>query len=168
MVAGNRESLELDYNDLSDEHGEPDITYFLPEAPNEVEWERFKIKFIRLILMIFKVLEHLNKGATAVVISIFPWYHRITNEIKVRIKNLPMEEDIRMLRQVHLNMLIKTTGIVTITTGILPQLSIVKYDCKSCSYVLGPFVQRQDEETKPSTCPSCQSRGPFELNTEEV
>ncbi|KAL3093092.1 hypothetical protein niasHT_022542 [Heterodera trifolii] len=149
MVAENRESLEVDYNDLAHESGEPDITYFLPEAPTEV-------------------LECLNRAATTVVVSIFPWYHRITTEVKVRIKNLPMEEDIRMLRQVHLNMLIKTAGVVTITTGILPQLGIVKYDCKSCSYVLGPFVQRQDEETKPSTCPSCQSRGPFELNTEET
>uniref|UniRef100_A0A183C1X5 DNA replication licensing factor MCM2 n=1 Tax=Globodera pallida TaxID=36090 RepID=A0A183C1X5_GLOPA len=149
MVAENRESLEVDYNDLAHESGEPDITYFLPEAPIEM-------------------LECLNRAATTVVVSIFPWYHRITNEVKARIKNLPMEEDIRMLRQVHLNMLIKTSGVVTITTGILPQLGIVKYDCKTCSYVLGPFVQRQNEETKPSTCPSCQSRGPFELNTEET
>uniref|UniRef100_A0A914I6K7 DNA replication licensing factor MCM2 n=1 Tax=Globodera rostochiensis TaxID=31243 RepID=A0A914I6K7_GLORO len=127
MVAENRESLEVDYNDLAHESGEPDITYFLPEAPIEM-------------------LECLNRAATTVVVSIFPWYHRITNEVKARIKNLPMEEDIRMLRQ----------------------LGIVKYDCKTCAYVLGPFIQRQNEETKPSTCPSCQSRGPFELNAEET
>jgi len=110
----------------------------------------------------------LDQAVTAVVTRIFPWYKRVTNEVKVRVKNLPSEEDIRLLRQIHLNMLIKTSGVVTVTTGILPQLSVLKYDCKSCSFVLGPFVQRQDEETKPTTCPSCQSRGPFELNTEEV
>lgn len=36
MVAENRESLEVDYNDLAHELGEPDICYFLPEAPTEV------------------------------------------------------------------------------------------------------------------------------------
>jgi DNA replication licensing factor MCM2 len=114
------------------------------------------------------VLERLDQATTAVVNSIFPWYTRVTTEVKVRIKNLPSEEDIRLLKQIHLNKMIKTTGVVTVTTGILPQLSVLKYDCKMCSFVLGPFVQRQDEETKPSTCPACQSRGPFELNSEEV
>nr|CAD2150270.1 unnamed protein product [Meloidogyne enterolobii] len=149
MVAENRLSLEVDYNDLSNENGEPHIAFLLPEAP-------------------VQVLERLDQAATAVVTRIFPWYKRVTNEVKVRVKNLPSEEDIRLLRQIHLNMLIKTSGVVTVTTGILPQLSVLKYDCKSCSFVLGPFVQRQDEETKPTTCPSCQSRGPFELNTEET
>uniref|UniRef100_A0A914N5Y3 Minichromosome maintenance protein 2 n=1 Tax=Meloidogyne incognita TaxID=6306 RepID=A0A914N5Y3_MELIC len=149
MVAENRLSLEVDYNDLSNENGEPHIAFLLPEAP-------------------VQVLERLDQAVTAVVTRIFPWYKRVTNEVKVRVKNLPSEEDIRLLRQIHLNMLIKTSGVVTVTTGILPQLSVLKYDCKSCSFVLGPFVQRQDEETKPTTCPSCQSRGPFELNTEET
>uniref|UniRef100_A0A158R5D7 DNA replication licensing factor MCM2 n=1 Tax=Syphacia muris TaxID=451379 RepID=A0A158R5D7_9BILA len=121
MVADNRESFEIDYDDLAHETGEQNICYFLPEAP-----------------------------------------------ASVRIRGLPVEEDIRMLRQVHLNMLIKVSGVLTITTGILPQLSVVKYDCVSCGYLLGPFVQRDDEEVKPTTCPSCQSRGPFELNMENT
>jgi len=91
-----------------------------------------------------------------------------------------MIEDIRQLRQLHLNQLIKTEGVwecvcahtrpgvVTTTTGILPQLSMIKYDCVKCGYVLGPFVQRQQEETHPSACPDCQSRGPFDINIEEV
>ena len=32
---------------------------------------------------------------------------------------MPVEEDIRMLRQVHLNMLIRTTGVVTVATGVI-------------------------------------------------
>lgn len=36
MVADNRESLEVDYNDLAHETGEQNICYFLPEAPSEV------------------------------------------------------------------------------------------------------------------------------------
>ena len=45
---------------------------------------------------------------------------------------------------------------------------MIKYDCVKCGYVLGPFVQRQQEETHPSACPDCQSRGPFDINVEEV
>ena len=52
--------------------------------------------------------------------------------------------------------------------GILPQLSVIKYDCGGCGYLLGPFVQRDDEEVKPTICPSCQGKGPFEINVENV
>uniref|UniRef100_A0A915CM92 DNA replication licensing factor MCM2 n=1 Tax=Ditylenchus dipsaci TaxID=166011 RepID=A0A915CM92_9BILA len=132
MAADNRESLEVDYEDLSHESGDQNIVCY-----------NCRHCYVSMV-------------------------QRVTAEIKVRIKNFVIEEDIRMLRQLHLNMLIKTTGVVTVTTGILPQLAIIKYDCKACSFVLGPFVQRQDEEMKPSTCPSCQSRGPFELNVEQT
>jgi hypothetical protein len=53
---------------------------------------------------------------------------------------------------------------VTASTGVLPQLSIIKYDCNKCSYVLGPFVQNQNQEVKPGTCPECQSQGPFTVS----
>ena len=71
-------------------------------------------------------------------------------------------------RQLHLNQLIRTNGVVTNTTGILPQLNMIKYDCLKCGYLLGPFYQRQDQEVKPGTCPECQSTGPFEINMEKV
>lgn len=71
-------------------------------------------------------------------------------------------------RQLHLNQLIRTCGVVTTTTNILPQLSMIKYDCLRCGFTLGPFYQRQDQETKPGTCPECQSNGPFEINMELV
>ncbi|KAK6029004.1 MCM2/3/5 family protein [Ostertagia ostertagi] len=145
--AENKESLEVDFRDLADDSGEPNICYFLPEAP-------------------VQVLRILDKAATDVVLTIYPYYGRVCSEIKVRISNLPVEEDIRMLRQIHLNMFIKTSGVVTVATGIMPQLSVVKYDCVACGYILGPFIQREDEEVKPTICPSCQGRGPFELNVE--
>ncbi|WKY03325.1 hypothetical protein Q1695_004790 [Nippostrongylus brasiliensis] len=149
MASENKESLEVDFRDLADDSGEPNICYFLPEAP-------------------VQVLRILDKAATDVVFTIYPYYGRVCSEIKVRISNLPVEEDIRMLRQIHLNMFIKTSGVVTVATGILPQLSVVKYDCVACGYILGPFVQRDDEEVKPTICPSCQGRGPFELNVENT
>uniref|UniRef100_A0A915PJC1 DNA replication licensing factor MCM2 n=1 Tax=Setaria digitata TaxID=48799 RepID=A0A915PJC1_9BILA len=149
MVAENRESLEIDYEDLASENGEQNICYFLPEAP-------------------LQVLSYLDRAVTEVTLSLFPFFPRIASEVKVRIRGLPVEEDIRMLRQLHLNMLIRTSGVVTVTTGMLPRLSVVKFDCVTCGYLLGPFVQHQDEEVKPTMCPSCQSRGPFELNMENT
>ena len=72
------------------------------------------------------------------------------------------------LRQLHLNQLIRTSGVVTSCTGVLPQLSMVKYNCTKCNFVLGPFCQSQNQEVKPGSCPECQSAGPFEINMEEV
>lgn len=57
---------------------------------------------------------------------------------------------------------------MTSCTGVLPQLSMVKYNCSKCSFVLGPFCQSQNQEVKPGSCPECQSTGPFEVNMEEV
>ncbi|PAV83494.1 hypothetical protein WR25_24059 [Diploscapter pachys] len=149
MAADNRESLEVSFMDLSDENGEQNICYFLPEAP-------------------VQILRILDRAATDLVLTMFPYYSRVCAEIKVRIADMPVEEDVRMLRQVHLNMLIRTTGVVTVATGILPQLAIIKYDCAACGYLLGPFVQREGEEVKPTICPSCQGKGPFDLNVEHT
>ncbi|GMT08204.1 hypothetical protein PENTCL1PPCAC_30378, partial [Pristionchus entomophagus] len=149
MVAENRESIEVDYLDLADESGEQNICYFLPEAPEQV-------------------LMCLDKAATDLVLTTYPYYARVCSQIKVRIRGLPVEEEIRMLRQLHLNMLVRVSGVVTVATGILPQLGIVKFDCASCGYLLGPFIQTQDNEVRPSMCPSCQGKGPFEMNEEQT
>ncbi|KAB0401898.1 hypothetical protein E2I00_011823, partial [Balaenoptera physalus] len=50
-------------------------------------------------------------------------------------------------KQLHLNQLIRTSGVVTSCTGVLPQLSMVKYNCNKCGFVLGPFCQSQNQET---------------------
>lgn len=73
-----------------------------------------------------------------------------------------------LLRQLHLNQLIRTSGVVSSCTGVLPQLGMVKYNCNKCNFVLGPFFQSQNQEVKPGSCPQCQSQGPFEINMEEV
>ena len=71
-------------------------------------------------------------------------------------------------RQLHVNQLIRTSGVVSTTTGILPQFKMIKFNCVRCGYVLGPFYQKQDKEVKPGMCPECQSGGPFEINMEQV
>ena len=147
MSEENKQSFEVDYNVLAIE--EQVLAYFLPEAPLEI-------------------LEIFNQAAKEIVLSMFPAYERIHKEIFIRITELPLTEDIRSLRQLHLNQLIRTHGVVTATTSVLPQLRVVKYDCNKCKHVLGPFVQSQEQEVKPGSCPECQSSGPFSLNMEET
>merc|ERR1719322_2078688 len=147
MCEQNGASFEVDYNILASEYQV--LAYFLPEAPTEM-------------LQIF------DSAAKSVVLSMFPRYELIQKEIHVRITELPLVEELRSLRQLHLNQLIRTGGVVTASTGVLPQLSIIKYNCNKCNYVLGPFVQTQNQETKPGTCPECQSLGPFSINMEQT
>lgn len=147
MVEGNKESLVIDYNMLASV--EQVLAYFLPEAPTEM-------------------LQNFDEAAKEVVLSMYPNYEKIVKEIHVRIAELPLIEELRSLRQLHLNQLIRTSGVVTSSTGVLPQLSVIKYDCNKCNFILGPFYQSQNQEVKPGSCPECQSTGPFEINMEQT
>ncbi|MXQ95686.1 hypothetical protein E5288_WYG018251 [Bos mutus] len=147
LLYENRESLVVNYEDLAAR--EHVLAYFLPEAPAE-------------LLQIF------DEAALEVVLAMYPKYDRIASRIHVRISHLPLVEELRSLRQLHLNQLIRTSGVVTSCTGVLPQLSMVKYNCNKCGFVLGPFCQSQNQEVKPGSCPECQSAGPFEVNMEET
>uniref|UniRef100_A0A8C7SRV3 DNA replication licensing factor MCM2 n=1 Tax=Oncorhynchus mykiss TaxID=8022 RepID=A0A8C7SRV3_ONCMY len=145
MCKENKESLVVNYEDLAAR--EHVLAYFLPEAPTEM-------------LKIF------DEAAKEVVLAMYPKYDRIAQEIHVRICNLPLVEELRSLRQLHLNQLIRTSGVVTCCTGVLPQLGMVKYNCNKCNFILGPFLQSQNQEVKPGSCPECQSFGPFDINME--
>lgn len=147
MTELNQQSFELEYTILAQE--QPALALFLVEAPHQI-------------------LELFNSAAKEVVLSMYPAYGKIADEIFVRIKDLALTEEVRDLRQLHLNQLIRTQGVVNSATTIIPQLNIVKFDCLKCSYILGPFVQQQDTELKPGTCPGCQSSGPFVINMEET
>ncbi|KAG8036924.1 hypothetical protein G9C98_004246 [Cotesia typhae] len=147
MCESNQSSFVVEFPVLaSKEHA---LAYFLPEAP-------------------FQMLEIFDGVAKDLVLTIFPSYERVTGEIHVRISELPLIEELRTFRKLHLNQLVRTLGVVTATTGVLPQLSVVKYDCTKCGYVLGPFVQSQNAEVKPGSCPECQSVGPFIINMEQT
>ncbi|CAH8449461.1 unnamed protein product [Schistosoma bovis] len=148
MARENKHSLHIDYQHLAS--AEQVLAYFLPEAPQHV-------------------LEIFDEAAREVTLTRFPRYDRITNRVHVRINDLPLIEDLRCLRHFHLNQLIRTCGVVTSSSGVLPQLSVVRYNCTKCGCLLGPFVQNQTgSEVKPSTCPDCQSGGPFELCMEQT
>lgn len=147
MTELNHQSFELEYTILAQE--QPALAMFLVEAPNEL-------------------LDIFNPAAKEVVLSMYPAYERIASDIYVKIRDLALTEEIRSIRQYHLNQLIRVQGVVNSATTILPQLGLVKLDCLKCSYTLGPFVQQQDTEINPGTCPGCQSTGPFTINMEDT
>lgn len=147
MTEINQQSFELEYTILAEE--QPALALFLVEVPHQM-------------------LEIFNEAAKEVVLSMYPAYGKIASDIFVRIKDLAITEEIRSLRQLHLNQLIRTQGVVNCATSIIPQLSLVYFDCLKCSYTLGPFVQPQDTEIKQGTCPGCQSLGPFAINSDET
>lgn len=147
MCESNQSSFVVEFPVLA--RKEHVLAYFLPEAP-------------------FQMLEIFDSVAKELVLTIFPSYERVTSEIHVRISELPLIEELRTFRKLHLNQLVRTLGVVTATTGVLPQLSVVKYDCSKCGFVLGPFVQSQNAEVKPGSCPECQSIGPFMINMEQT
>lgn len=147
MTELNHQSFELEYPILAQE--QPALALFLVEVPN-------------------RVLEVFNEAAMEVVLSMYPAYGKIASEIFVRIKDLTLVDEIRSLRQVHLNQLIRTQGVVNSATSVVPQLYAVMFDCLKCQYTLGPFIQQQDSEIRPGTCPGCQSNGPFAINMEET
>jgi DNA replication licensing factor MCM2 len=129
MVEANHQSLVVDYNLLY--QAEEVLAYFLVEAPLEM-------------LNIF------DEAAKDYVFSLYPHYHKIAKEIHVRISDLPLIEELRSLRQLHLNQLVRTNGVITSSTSVLPQLSMIKYNCLKCNFLLGPFYQTLDKEVRPT------------------
>ncbi|KAL1881455.1 hypothetical protein VTK73DRAFT_3740 [Phialemonium thermophilum] len=143
----NAESLEVSYDHLSS--SKAILAYFLANAPAEM-------------------LKLFDQVAMDVVLLHYPDYERIHSEIHVRIFDLPVHYTLRQLRQSHLNCLVRVSGVVTRRTGVFPQLKYVKFDCTKCGITLGPFQQESNVEVKITYCQSCQSRGPFVLNSEKT
>jgi len=143
----NFESLEVSYEHLSS--SKAILAYFLANAPAEM-------------------LKLFDEVAMEVVLLHYPAYDNIRTEIHVRIFDLPIHYTLRQLRQSHLNCLVRVSGVVTRRSGVFPQLKYVKFDCSKCGVTLGPFQQESNVEVRISYCQSCQSRGPFTLNSEKT
>jgi DNA replication licensing factor MCM2 len=148
MCINNKQSLEITYSHLSQKN--PTIAIWLAEEP-------------ALILPL------LNDVAFEIVSEAYPNYDRIFKEIFVRIKDLPIEDSLRELRQVHLNALIKIRGVVTKRTGVFPQLKKIFYNCQRCGDRKGPiYANNMNEDIKLGSCIVCQSNGPFTVDTDET
>nr|CAD1820219.1 unnamed protein product [Ananas comosus var. bracteatus] len=147
LVLANKCSLEIDYKQFIYVH--PNIAIWLADAPQSV-------------------LEVMEEVAKNVVFDLHKNYKNIHQKIYVRITNLPVYDQIRNIRQIHLNTMIRIGGVVTRRSGVFPQLQQVKYDCSKCGAVLGPFFQNSYSEVKVGSCPECQSKGPFTVNVEQT
>lgn len=115
-----------------------------------------------------KMLEIFDEVALSAILLWYSAYERIHSEVHVRISDFPVNSSLRDLRRADLNNLVRVTGVVTRRTGVFPQLKYVKFDCKKCGSVLGPFYQDHTNEVKISFCPNCEKRGPFTVNSEQV
>ncbi|KAG2557542.1 hypothetical protein PVAP13_8NG240000 [Panicum virgatum] len=146
-VQANKCSLEIDYKQFIYIH--PNIAIWLADAPQSV-------------------LEVMEEVAKNVVFDLHKNYRNIHQKIYVRITNLPVYDQIRNIRQIHLNTMIRIGGVVTRRSGVFPQLQQVKYDCSKCGTILGPFFQNSYTEVKVGSCPECQSKGPFTVNVEQT
>uniref|UniRef100_A0A7S0RHF6 DNA replication licensing factor MCM2 n=1 Tax=Pyramimonas obovata TaxID=1411642 RepID=A0A7S0RHF6_9CHLO len=147
MCSANRQSLEVSYLHLSE--AEAVLAIWVADAPSS-------------ILPLF------SEVAKKITLQHFESYEQIHENIFVRITGLPITDLIRDIRQSHLGVLIRIAGVVTRRTGVFPQLQQVKYDCLKCGYILGPYTQTSETEIKVSSCPNCQSKGPFTVNVEQT
>eukprot|EP00897_Mesotaenium_endlicherianum_P009211 jgi/Mesen1/8318/ME000457S07522 len=145
--AVNYSSLELEYSHLL--HVHPLCAVWVADDPKQV-------------------LEVFDQVAQTVVYRRFPKYREIHDQVHVRVSGLPIVDQIRDIRQTHLNTLVRVGGVVTRRTGVFPQLQQVKYDCAKCGSVLGPFFQNTSSEIRVGSCPECQSKGPFSVNIEQT
>ena len=75
------------------------------------------------------ILPILNEVALDVTLEVYSEYLNIHNEVFIRIGDLPVEDKLRDLRQIHLNALIKIRGVVTKRTGVFPELSKMFFRC---------------------------------------
>ncbi|CAG7850981.1 DNA replication licensing factor mcm2; AltName: Full=Cell division control protein 19; AltName: Full=Minichromosome maintenance protein 2 [Serendipita indica DSM 11827] len=151
----NAESLEVNYHHLA--NSKAVLAYFLSNSPSSM-------------LAIF------DNVALACILLFYPSYERIHSEIHVRITHLPTFSTLRSLRRNDLNSLVRVSGVITRRTGVFPQLKYVKFDCRKCGAVLGPFYQDAlvaggggkggGKEVKIGVCPQCSGRGPFTVNSE--
>jgi DNA replication licensing factor MCM2 len=148
MGASNSQTLVVNYPNFFT--AEPNISIWLADEPAD-------------ILAIF------NEAVTDVTLSVFPEYGLIHPEVFIRIAHLPVLDQLRDIRHIHLNTLIKVSGVVTRRSGVFPHLRVVKLNCEKCQSILAPTATSHARpERSIALCPECGSRGPFTVNSEQT
>jgi DNA replication licensing factor MCM2 len=149
MCANNLASFEVSYQSLSSDV--PILAIWVADAPRDI-------------------IEIFDEVANELVLSSehFPDYGEIKDEVHVRIRDLPIVDTLRDLRQTHLNQLVRVNGVVTRRSTVFPQLKMVYFTCLSCGVSLGPFKQNNSTEVSPGSCPCCHQRGPFKVDEEQT
>ena len=144
MCNNNKQSLEITFIHLSQKN--PTLAIWVAEEPS-------------LILPI------LNEVALDVTLEVYSEYLNIHSEVFIRIGDLPVEDKLRDLRQIHLNALIKIRGVVTKRTGVFPELNRMFFRCV-CGDVKGPFfnTNKQDARMSIGQCVLCHAVGGYQLD----
>jgi DNA replication licensing factor MCM2 len=147
MCSENGQSLGVSY--LAMTQAVPLLAVWVADAPREM-------------------LELMSGVAKDKVLSMYPDYEAIHDEVHVRITDFPILDSLRDLRHDHLNVLVRVSGVVTRRTGVFPQLKVARYTCTKCGNVTEPIVVGRDGEGRMGQCTECHSKGPFALNSEQT
>ena len=78
------------------------------------------------------IFPYLNRIAYTLACKQYPSYANIHPEVFVKIKDLPIKDNIRELRHIHLNKLINITGVITKRNQVLNQLKRISVRCQRC------------------------------------
>ena len=146
MCSNNLQSLEVDFSHLSDTV--PVLSFWLFDSPS--------------LLMPF-----LNQVVFEIACRLFPGYNNIHPELFVKIKNYPLQENIRDLKKEHLNSTVKFEALVTRRHPVTCQLKKIYYVCR-CGDRKGPIYQTDDKIVQLGACHNCKSKGPYVIDRENV
>jgi len=103
--------------------------------------------------------------ANEVVLKHYKHYKTmLRDEVHVRIVGHEIVLSLRLLRQSHLNKLVRVVGVVTRRTQVFPQIQSVTFDCANCKSSVGPFKQTEGAEIRPEMCTVCDHTGTFRIN----
>ena len=110
------------------------------------------------------MLPILDQTTMQVLSELYPDYDQVHEQVFVRIKDLPVEDNLRDLRQSHLNALIKIRGVVTKRTTVFPELVKAFYKCNNCQYMEGPvYLDRDQDRSILGPCNVCRSKAGFHV-----
>ena len=101
------------------------------------------------------MLPLLNQMAWIVVLDQFPQYKEIHDECFVRVAELPIIDTLRDLRTVHMNILVRVSGIITRRSQVLPKLKSVSFKCLVCSTIHGPHAHSSPIPMAAPPCNHC-------------
>lgn len=128
MCVLNKQSVEVEYDDLV--KFQQTVAIWVVEEPGVM-------------------LGYLNQVAFQVTLRLFPDYHRIHNEIFVKMRNDKgtqiILEHIRNLRYPSLGKLLRVAGVVTRRTQVFSQMKMAYYICVKCGDRKGPLYISSDQ-----------------------
>ena len=147
MCHSNKQSLEITYDHIMKTI--PTLAIWVADEPASI-------------------LPYLNAVAFEIAKTYYKNYESIHSEIYVKIRDLPVMDSLRKLRQRHLNILIKFRGVVTRRSAVFSQMKEIYYYCNKCGDKRGPIYQNDNQELKLGTCRGCHSKGPFLIDKEST